>query len=78
MNPSDENESTKRESLNGAPLSIERLEEIFDAVFEDLPPEGVLTDAEYQAYQKAGFVSVIRGGRFIIYVDPDRYGRFTH
>ena len=76
MSPSSESGSTGPKS--GTPITIEKLEEIFDALFEGLPQEGVLTDDEVAAYQKAGFVSVTRGNKWIIYVDPERWGPMSH
>lgn len=78
MKKSSVSEFTGPRSSTNDPLTIEKLEEIFDALFEGLPAEGVLTDDEVAAYRKAGFVSVTRGNRWIIYVDPDRLGQFTH
>jgi hypothetical protein len=53
-------------------IMLDRLEEIFDEVYENAPREGELTQEEYAAFKRAGFVSTTRGDKWIIYVDKER------
>lgn len=61
-------------SSSGRPgeISLEALEAVYDEIYQDEPEEGVLTDQEYRAYRRAGFVSMSRNGKWVIYIDKER------